>query len=227
MNILAVESSGAAAGAAVLCDGTLRAEGYADTGLTHSEGLLPLIDSVLAASKIKIDSIDAFAVSAGPGSFTGIRIGIGTVKGLAYGNGAKACAVSSLEALCYNVPNSKGVICPMIDARHNEVYNALYKWEDGTLYELCAPRAIFVSELLKELPEGTVFVGDGALAYSAEIAENTVNSIITPPHIALPRASGIALAAVNKNFTDAAEISPIYLKKPQAERELIERNEKK
>ena len=115
----------------------------------------------------------------------------------------------------------------MIDARHNEVYNALYKWEDGTLYELCAPRAIFVSELLKELPEGTVFVGDGALAYSAEIAENTVNSIITPPHIALPRASGIALAAVNKNFTDAAEISPIYLKKPQAERELIERNEKK
>ena len=179
------------------------------------------------AAKLGIDDIDSFAVSVGPGSFTGLRIGIGTVKGLAFGKGAKACAVSSLEALCYNVPNAESVICPMFDARHDEVYNALYKWESGALCELCAPRAVTVAQLLNEVPPKTTFIGDGALAYSDIIISLAKDPIITPQYLSLVRAGGVAMAALDKQFTDAAEISPVYLKKPQAERELTERNGKK
>ena len=223
MNILAVESSGAAAGAAVMSDGILRADGYANTGLTHSESLLPMIDNVLTMAKLTVSDIDLFAVSSGPGSFTGLRIGIGTVKGLAYGQGKKVCAVTSLEALCYNVPDARGIICPVIDAGHGEVYNALYKWENGALCEICAPRAVLVTELCTQVSEGTAFTGDGILQHGEYIKERIKDAIISPPHFTFPRACGVAMAALGKDGILPQEVEPIYLKKPQAERQLLEK----
>lgn len=219
MIILGVESSAVSAGAALVKDNKLLSESYLNVGLTHSETLMPLIDSVITSAKADISDIDVFAVSTGPGSFTGLRIGVGTVKGLAAGTGKETCGVSSLEAMCMGLCNSKKIICPIMDARRSEVYNALYRWENGSLKELRAMRALPLAELLSELPEGALFAGDGAAAYRDEIIKTLgERAEFAPPQLMYQRAAGVAFAAIGKETVPPEKLLPVYIRKPQAER---------
>ena len=221
MNILGLECSAAAAGAAVVSDGKLLSEAYLNIGLTHSETLMPLIDTVLNFAKLNIPDIDLFAVSNGPGSFTGLRIGVGTIKGLALGSGKSVCGVSPLKALCYNVKNAPGLIAPIMDARRGEVYNGLYKWDGDTLCEIEPMRAIPIDKLAVECFEGATFVGDGAPVHRERLCELLGNKArFAPDALIYQRASSIAMAAINEKQTTAEELLPVYIRKPQAEREL-------
>lgn len=225
MNILGIECSAVSAGAALTCEGVLLCEAHLNIGLTHSQTLMPLIDSVLTFAKTDISEVDVIAVSSGPGSFTGLRIGIGTAKGLALGADKQCCGVSSLEALCYNVPNAPEIIAPIMDARRGEVYNALYRWENGRLCELAPMRALPLAELARELPDGATFVGDGANVHRESLTELLGGAALFPTaNLMYQRASSVAAAAENKEYVSPEQLSPVYIRKPQAERELEERN---
>ena len=228
MKILALDTSALTATVAFLDGDTIVCEESTTTKLTHSQTIMPMIDDLLRKASLDISDIDLFACSVGPGSFTGLRIGIGTVKGLAYGCGKKVCAVSTIEALAYNLPFSDFLIAPIMDARREQVYNALYRWENGKLITIDEPRAISIEELCSSLNEKTVFVGDGVKVYREKI--NILlgdNALFAPPSHVLQRASCVAMAALNKEANDPAELSAVYLRKPQAEREREERNEAK
>ncbi len=225
MKILAIDTSALTATAAVLSGGIILGEMSVTTSLTHSQTIMPMIDELLLKTSLNINDIDLFACSEGPGSFTGLRIGIGTVKGLAYGCGKKVCAVSTLEALAHNIAFSDYIISPIMDARRGQVYNALYKWENGVLVCLEAPRALSVEELCASLDENVIFVGDGVKPYKEKIAEIMGNRAhFAPPQHCLQRAASVAVAALNKESIDAASLSAVYLRKPQAEREREEKN---
>ncbi len=228
MKILALDTSALTATAAVLDGDTIVCEESTTTKLTHSQTIMPMIDDLLRKASLDISDIDLFACSCGPGSFTGLRIGIGTVKGLAYGTGKKVCAVSTLEALAHNIPFSDYIIAPIMDARRGQVYNALYRWENGKLITIEEPRAISIEELCNSLNEKTVFVGDGVKAYKDKISVLLGDSaLFAPPSHVLQRASCVAMAALSKEVTQPAELSAVYLRKPQAEREREERSEVK
>ncbi len=228
MNILGVESSAVSAGAALMRDGKIVAESYLNSGLTHSETLLPQIDEVLKKSKIDVSEIDLFAVSDGPGSFTGLRIGVGTIKGLAMAQGKPCAGVSPLMSLAYNVSVFDGLICPIMDARRAEVYNALYRFENGILKEVCAERAIPVEELCSEISEKTIFVGDGVPVYKEKITQLLGDkAYFAPENLCYERASGIVMAAQSLERVSADELLPRYIRKPQAEREYEERQKER
>lgn len=165
MRILAVDTSAKVSSVSVVEDNEILAEFNVNSSLTHSQTLMPMIDSMLSSSKIPLDSIDLFAASAGPGSFTGIRIGIGAVKGLAYGRNKPCVSVSTLEALAYNMADFSGIVCPVMDARCNQVYTALFEAEKQNITRLCEDKAISIDELydsLSSLNKNIIFVGDGA-----------------------------------------------------------------
>lgn len=224
MIVLGFECSAVAAGAAVVRDGVLLSECYLNIGLTHSETLMTLADNALKNAKLDVSDVDIFAVSDGPGSFTGLRIGIGTVKGLAMGLGKETCGVSPLLALCYNVPCYKGYIAPIMDARRGEVYNAVYKWENGEPREIVPMRALPVEKLAAELAEGALFLGDGVRVHRKRILEILGEKADFPTeNLMYQRASSIALAAgalPKKSYND---LLPVYIRKPQAERVREER----
>lgn len=228
MKILALDTSALTATAAILDGDTIVCEESTTTKLTHSQTIMPMVDDLLKRASLDISDIDLFACSTGPGSFTGLRIGIGTAKGLAYGSGKNVCAVSTLEALAHNIPFSDYLIAPIMDARREQVYNALYRWENGKLTTIEEPRAISLPELCGSLNEKTVFVGDGVKVYKEKISALLCdNALFAPPSHALQRASCVAMAALDKESIDPAELSAVYLRKPQAEREREERNEVK
>lgn len=228
MKILVLDTSALTATAAVLDGDTIVCEESTTTKLTHSQTIMPMVDDLLSKASLDISDIDLFACSVGPGSFTGLRIGIGTIKGLAYGCGKKVCAVSTLEALAHNIPFSDFLIAPIMDARREQVYNALYRWENGRLITIEEPRAISIEELCNSLNEKTVFVGDGVKVYKEKIGVLLGDkALFAPPSHRLQRASCVAMAALSKEATDPAELSAVYLRKPQAEREREERNEVK
>lgn len=229
MNILGIESSAVSAGAAVVSEGKLISESFLNRGLTHSQTLMPLVDAALKNAGMTVEDIDLIAVSAGPGSFTGLRIGVGTAKGLAMPGEKLTAAVSTLLGLAYNLPDVKGIIAPIMDARRGEVYNALYKWENNKLTELVPMRALPVTELAKELSEsGAIFVGDGA-----DVHRQTLTDLLgekaefAPAHLMYQRAASVAMAAEGIAGIPADDLLPIYIRKPQAERELEERENKK
>ena len=147
MKILAIDSTAIVASVAICDDEKLAALYTVNNGNTHSETLLPMVESALAQSKLTVDDIGLFAVSAGPGSFTGVRIGAATIKGLAFGRDIPCVGVSTLEALAYNLKGSSGIICPVMNARRNQVYNALFRFEGEKLVRLCPDRAIAVKDL--------------------------------------------------------------------------------
>lgn len=225
MKILAIDTSALTATAAVLADDTLLGEISTTTKLTHSQTIMPMIDELLKKVSLDISDIDLFACSQGPGSFTGLRIGIGTVKGLAYGLGKKVVGVSTVEALAHNIAFTDCVISPIMDARRGQVYNALYKYNNGKLECKEAPRALSVEELCSELTEKTIFVGDGVGVHREKISALMGDkALFAPPQNCLQRAGSVAYAALNKEALDAAELSAVYLRKPQAEREREEKN---
>ena len=230
MKILALETSAKAVSAAVTEDGKVLASGYQDTGLTHSRTLMPIVEHILKNTDLTVQDCDVIAVAAGPGSFTGIRIGVSAAKGLAFAAEKPAVGVSTLAAMARNVAWLDGLVICAMDARRQQVYNALFQAENGTLTRLMPDRAISLEELGRELREipGTIYlVGDGS-DLTHRTLKDTVPNLATPPeHRRHQRASGVALAAVKQieggEACDAASLVPNYLRLSQAERERLEK----
>ncbi len=227
MKILAIDTSALTATAAILSEDILIGEISTTTKLTHSQTIMPMIDELLKKVSLDITDIDLFACSEGPGSFTGLRIGIGTIKGLAYGTNKPVVGVSTLEALAHNIDVTDLVICSIMDARRGQVYNGLYRYNDDKLECITEPRALSIEELCEELTEKTIFVGDGVNVHKEKIKEFLGNkAIFASPQNLLQRAGSVAFAALNKEAVSAEDLTAVYLRKPQAERERDERNEK-
>lgn len=224
MNILAIESAAVSAGAAVLCGDTLLSEQFVNNGLTHSQTLLPLVDAALSAAGKTLKDMDAVAVSAGPGSFTGVRIGMATAKGLALGAELPLIPVPTLLGLAHTAVMYEGIIVPIMDARRGEVYTATYRAEKGSLEEITPMRAIPLSELISQL-DTALFVGDGVPVHRAAILEKMgENAHFAPAHLVQHRAASVAIAAKTIQPQSPHEVAPFYLRLSQAEREYLEKN---
>ena len=226
MLILALDST-ALVGSVALCeDDRLLGEFTVNTGHTHSETLLPMVDAVLKTCGKTIQDIDLFACTAGPGSFTGVRIGASTIKGLAYGKGKPCLGVSTPEALAYNAEAFDGVICPVMDARRAQVYNALFSSDGVQLTRLCDDRALAIQALGDELSDynrKVYLVGDGAKLVYASLADRLNGRLILLPE-RIRYQSGYAVAQCARRAygqglrgTDA-DLAPVYLRPSQAER---------
>lgn len=228
MKILSLDTTAQVCSAAI-CDGDrLIAEITVNTGNTHSETLLPAIEQLLKISEASIDDIDAFACSTGPGSFTGVRIGVATVKGIAYGKNKPCISVSTLEALAYNLKGHDGIICPVMNARRNQVYNALFEWRDGELIRLCSDRALAICELdaeLADIDKPISLCGDGYDITEKGFEKTKI--VFVPERQRLQSAYSVACIALEKlargETVSDAHLVPIYLRPSQAERERNER----
>ena len=234
MLILAFETTAKAGSVALLEDGKLLAESYQNTGLTHSQTLMVLAEDMLKAAGKTMADVNAVAVAEGPGSFTGVRIGVAAAKGLAWGAELPCYGVSTLESMALTLGAYQGYVCPVMDARRNQVYNALFYVNSGLMDRVCEDRAISLAELKTELEhlDGPIFlVGDGSnLTYNT--LKDAVPELILPPeHRMHQRASGAALAAAAKIAAgdpgDAASMTPNYLRLSQAERERMEKQKNK
>ncbi|MDD6021457.1 MAG: tRNA (adenosine(37)-N6)-threonylcarbamoyltransferase complex dimerization subunit type 1 TsaB [Acutalibacteraceae bacterium] len=225
MKILAVDTSAKAASAAVTEGGKILSENFTDTGLTHSQTLMPMVKSVLDAANISVKDIDIFAINNGPGSFTGVRIGVAAVKGMAQPLGKECVAVSTLEALAYNLIGLGCVAVSAMDARCGQVYTASFECGE-TVERLCGDEAVEISgleERLKSYRRPIIFVGDGAsLCY--DFYKDKVPCSFANELLRYQRASSTALAAQMKAMrgetVPAEKLMPFYLRLPQAEREL-------
>lgn len=230
MNILAIDSSSSVASAAIVSDDKLICETTLNNKLTHSQTLMPIIDDVFKMSEMTPDDIDVFAVCSGPGSFTGLRIGITTAKGLAHAAGKPVAGVNTLEAMAYNLPYCPHLIVPIMDARREQVYTAFYKITDGVVREVSAPRAISLADCLDEIlkiGEKAVFLGDGVPVFKDVIAEKLGElALFAPQNLNAQHAAAVAEAAKNKELMNYAALVPTYLRKSQAEREREERGNK-
>lgn len=227
MKILAFDSSAKAASAAIIEDNRLIGEFFINIALTHSQTLVPMGESLLRNTGVPIEEIDAFAVNNGPGSFTGVRIGVSAVKGMAMALNKPCVAVSTLESLAYNLkPLDCTALCVM-DARCNQVYNANFKIAKGVIQRLCPDRALSIDELFSEL-EGCdgklVLVGDGAQLCYEKMGDRLLCIELAPELLRFQRASSTAFVALEKynngDYVTAAELMPGYLRLPQAQREL-------
>ena len=238
MLIFALDSTAVAASVAVTEDERLLALYHLHNGNTHSETLLPMIESVMTRLNRTIDNIDLFAASVGPGSFTGVRIGTATVKGLAFGRNKPCACVSTLEALAENlaaVARPGELICSVMNARRNQVYNALFRATGDRLTRLTADRAIAIADLESELASMQVtaapahLVGDGC-AVTLAGAATPARFRVAPPLLREQNAYSVAVCALRaaregKTVTDA-ELTPVYLRPCQAERERLARENK-
>lgn len=224
MVVLGVESSATAASAAIISDGKLVCEFFSDTGLTHSQTLLPMIENCLKTSDIKVDEIDCIAVANGPGSFTGVRIGIATVKGLAFMNNIPCVPVSTLEGIAYNIPWFDGIICSVMDARCNQVYTALFEGTDickvNRLSEDAAMSIDELGEMLKKYGKSVILVGDGAEICYNKLKDSVASLQLSPINLRKQRASSVACCSLNHEKIHHEELNVNYIRLPQAQREL-------
>lgn len=248
MNILALETSGSAASVAILRDGALVSEYLINNKKTHSQTILPMIEDVMSRCEISMNDIDYIAVSSGPGSYTGLRIGISTAKGLALGGipedselaGKPCIAVSTLQALAYNVCEAEGVyICPVMDAKNNRIYTALYWFwvDDDGNYRPEAAIADTVSDVdeflkrLSSIGRGIIFIGDGVNVIKEKISDHDIMAEFVSPNNNHPCASSVAIIAEkkieNEEFETADELEPDYKAVSQAERLRFRRMEHK
>ncbi len=234
MLILGIETSAHPASVSLLQDGKIIAEIYIHTSFTHSKTLMPMVNSALELTEKKISDVDLIAVSDGPGSFTGVRIGIATAKGLALPNNTDCMGISSLEALAYNLYDTQSelTIYSCIDARVQQSYNAVYKLKDGKITTVTEPRVIANADIINEIEnltctETIVMVGDNLSLF------DSLNKKVKFANFnqRYQRASSVALAAALKfnenNNYDSALVQPVYLQLPQATRELNKRKENK
>lgn len=228
MKILAFESSAVSASVALTEDEKLVAQSFQNCGLTHSRTLLPMAEALLQNCGVTLDDVDAIAVAHGPGSFTGVRIGVATVKGLALGTDKPCIGVSTLAAMAHGARALGGRLCCVMDARAGQVYNALFEVQEGQIHRLCDDRAIKLTDLGEEIGEAPYFlVGDGAeLCYNT--LKETYNSLrLAPSELRYPTGYGVAAAALpllraGKSCTPQ-ELDAFYLRRPQAERERMKR----
>lgn len=216
--ILSVDSSAVTASAALTDGNNVVKSEFVNAGLTHSETLLPMIKRVMQG--YSFEELDAIAVTAGPGSFTGVRIGVATVKGLAFNAGIPCIGVSTLEAIAYNFTDKSAVVCALMDARRMQFYNAIFRVKNGEVFRLCEDRAVSIDDLKKELLlfENVILAGDGA-----ELCYNNIgidNVILADDAVRYQNGIGVSKAAANKEKISAASLMPVYLRPSQAEREL-------
>lgn len=226
MLILAFESSAKPASAALVKDGQLLSQYTQCSALTHSRTLLPMAEDMLKNAELRLSDVDLIAVAHGPGSFTGIRIGVSTVKGLAWAAEKPCVGVSTLEAMAWHGLAVGGYICPVMDARRSQVYNALFKIENGRPVRMTEDRPIALDELSKEVTalNAPVFlVGDGAALCFEYFTAHGVPCVVAPDNLRWQDAWGVAMAAADKTPGNADELLPVYLRLSQAERERQER----
>lgn len=226
MLTLAFESSARPASVALLRDGVLVSQYSQCSGLTHSRTLLPMAEDLLKNAELSIRDVDLFAVAHGPGSFTGVRIGVSTVKGLAWASDKPCVGVSTLEAMAWHGLAAGGIVCPVMDARRSQVYNALFEIRDGAPRRLCEDRPIALEELAPQVRalESPVFlVGDGAAPTAAFFGAQGIPYRLAPENLLWQSAWGVAMAARDKTPGTADELLPVYLRLSQAERERQER----
>ena len=230
MRLLAFESSAKAAGVAVLEDGRLLAEYFQNSGQTHSRTLMQMAEDLLRNCDLSPADIDACAVSNGPGSFTGVRIGAAAAKGFSWGREIPLYGVSTLEAMARGCGLLSGIVCCCMDARREQVYNAVFEAENGRLVRLCEDRAISLDDLcgdLQKIEKPIFLVGDGAQLCYTTLLERLPRLTLMPEHFRQQRASGVALAAWEKiergESGDAASLVPNYLRLSQAERARLEK----
>lgn len=228
MKILALETSAVAASVAVCEEEALIAQSFQRTGLTHSATLMPMLEALMKNIGLSLNEIDLISVAAGPGSFTGLRIGVSAAKGLAWAHGKPCAGVSTLEAMAWQMTGVHDVVCASMDARRQQVYNALFNIEDGKPVRLTSDRAISLDELgaeLAEMDKSIVFVGDGT-----QLCYNTFQSKgypvrMPPEHLQFQSAWGVARCALEQaragRLTDAAGVVPMYHRLSQAERERL------
>ncbi len=230
MKILALESSAKAASCAVLSDGELLASAWQATGLTHSRTLLPMVEDMLNNSELSVQEIDAVAVAAGPGSFTGLRIGIAAVKGLAWAAEKPCIPVSTLEAMAWPLAHLEGNIICAMDARRQQIYNAVFLAEVGELTRLREDRAVSLEEAAADVGEmdgPMTIVGDGAGLCFDFLTARGVECRLAPVHLRQQSAVGVAMAAWRRRGENlsAQELTPVYLRLSQAERERLAKGE--
>ena len=230
MKILAIETSAKSVSAAVVENGVPLASAYQNMGLTHSRTLMPLVDGMLSAAGLRVQDMDLLAAANGPGSFTGLRIGVSALKGLAWALEKPCCGVSTLAAMARNLAHMEGLIICAMDARRNQVYNALFLAHDGVLTRQCPDRAIGLAELAEEIknrPEPKFVVGDGAGLCYNHLSKQDIPCRMAPPQLVMQNAVGVALAAEEMvaagQVTTARDLVPVYLRLSQAERERLAR----
>ena len=234
MLILALETSAKAASVALLENEKLLGESYQNTGLTHSQTLLPMAQDLLKSCGYTPGQVQAVAVAAGPGSFTGIRIGVAAAKGFAWGSELKCYGVSTLEAMALNLGAYDGLVVPVMDARRSQVYTATFLAEKGILTRRCEDRAISLEQLgdeLKNYEKNVFLVGDGSVLCYNTLKDAVPNLVLPPEHRMHQRAAGVGLAAAKMIAAgepgNGGALTPNYLRLSQAERERMERENKK
>ena len=234
MKILALESSATAASVALCEDEALIAQSFRDTGLTHSQTLLPMTEELLAHCGLTVTDLDLIAVAAGPGSFTGLRIGVATTKGLAWAAQLPCAGCSTLEAMAWNLAGLDGELCAAMDARRHQVYNARFRAENGTITRLTEDRAIALEDLIEEL-RGTkttqIVLGDGARLCWEALTAAGIPARLAPPNLRQQTAWGVArlgleLAKAGRTVPPE-ELVPVYHRLSQAERERLAREKAK
>ncbi len=227
MTILALDTSAKAASVCLAREDKIIGEFFINTALTHSQTLIPMAEQLCKNAGVPLDEIDAVAVNAGPGSFTGVRIGVAAAKGLAFERDLPCVSVSTLESMAYNFLGADCLVCAVMDARCAQVYNAVFRVTGERVERLCEDRAIALTDLKLELEqyvEQTVLVGDGA-EISFKFLENSLSNVfLAPVNRRSQTAASVALAAFKQikqaHTLTPAELMPVYLRLPQAQREL-------
>ena len=236
MKILALESSGLVASVALWSDGCLMGEFTTNFKKTHSQTLLPMLDDLLKTLGVEMEDCDAIAVSAGPGSFTGLRIGSATAKGIGLALKLPIIEVPTVDGIAYNLFGTDRVVCPLMDAKRQQVYTGLYTFTGDALTVLTPQKAVSIDEILDEvnaLERPVIFTGDGVPVYKETIMKKcTVPYGFAPAHLAAQRAGALASLAASymtdpgkqDRIVNAADHQPDYLRLSQAERELAAKN---
>ncbi|MBP3609605.1 MAG: tRNA (adenosine(37)-N6)-threonylcarbamoyltransferase complex dimerization subunit type 1 TsaB [Lachnospiraceae bacterium] len=233
MKILAIESSGLVASAAIATEDTLLAEYTVNFKKTHSQTLLPMVEEIVKMTGMELAELDAIAVSAGPGSFTGLRIGSATAKGLGLALHKPVVPVPTTQGIAANLYGTRGLICPLMDARRNQVYTGLYRYDKNGFEIVEDQMAVLVDEIIEKINaigEPVTYLGDGVEAFSEILQEKTtVPFSFAPLHLSKQRAGALAVRAVELykagRIQTAAEHEPDYLRLSQAERELAEKQQ--
>ncbi len=228
MKLLALESSAKAASCAVLLDGIPLCTAWQSAGLTHSRTLMPMVEDMLRNAGTSLEDMEAVSVAVGPGSFTGLRIGVATAKALAWAEEKPCIPVSTLEAMAWPLAHMNILILCAMDARRQQIYTATFRGENGAPCRLCPDRAVSLEDVAAELEkqgEECVLVGDGAELCYKFFSGHSFPCRLAPPHLRLQSATGVAMAAQSAGLDAAVppqDLRPVYLRLSQAERERLE-----
>lgn len=230
MKILGIDTSATAASVAIADENKIIGEFSINTALTHSQTLMPMVDALLKNTGVAVTDIDAIAVNAGPGSFTGVRIGVAAVKGMAFSADIPCISVSTLHSMAYNLVETDCIVCAVMDARCSQVYNALFRVSNGKVTRIIDDRALALQDLkldLQKYDEKIILVGDGAKITYDYLKDDNKNVVLASKQNRIQTASSVVAAGfelLEKGETlTADQLMPTYLRLPQAQRELNKR----